>query len=55
MLVSSIITRNNINSIRAVTRQAFSETVHGTSNLTRKPTIRCKIIFTDITFLTIIN
>ena len=52
-MVSTILTRNNVNNIRAVTRQATSNTIHSTSSLTVKFIVKYKIILADITFITI--
>ena len=51
ILVSTILTRNNVNNIRAVTRQATSNSVHSICNLTLKFTIRYKITLADVTFI----
>ena len=53
ILVSAIRARNDINKIRAVTRQATSNIVHCTSNPALEFIIRYKIIVIDITFITI--
>ena len=53
MLISTILARNNVNNIRAVTRQATSNIIHSTSTLTLKFIVRYNIILADITFITV--
>ena len=53
MLISTIPARNNVNNIRAVTRQATSNTIHSTTNLKLKFIVRYNIILADITFITV--